>query len=97
MVSYKLSGEASKDLTGIYIYSIRNFGFTQAKTYLNTLESFFIELSERQVLARDASIFAYNLKYYNFKSHVIFYRFTDKKSILIIRVLGKQMDFIQHL
>lgn len=97
MANYKLSGEATKDVTGIYIYSIRNFGLKQAKTYLKTLESFFIELAERPELARDASIFAYNLKYYNFKSQVIFYRFTDKKSILIIRVLGKQMDFIQHL
>lgn len=96
MANYKLSGEASKDITGIYIYSIRNFGIKQVKTHLKTLESFFIELSERSELARDASIFAYNLKYYNFQSHIIFYRFIDKKSILIVRVLGKQMDFIQH-
>ena len=97
MANYKLSGEATKDLTGIYIYSIRNFGFKQAKTYLQTLDNFFIELANRPELARDASIFVYNLKYYNFKSHVIFYRYIDDKSVLIIRILGKHMDFIQHL
>lgn len=97
MASYKLSGEASKDLTGIYIYSIRNFGFKQAKTYLKELDAFFIELSQRPELAREASIFAHNLKYYNFKSYVIFYRFIDEKTVLIIRVLGKHMDFFQHL
>ena len=97
MASYKLSGEAAKDLTGIYIYSIRNFGLNHAKLYLTSLESFLVELSNRPELARDASIFAHNLKYYNYKSHVIFYIQNDAKSILIVRVLGKHMDFIQHL
>ncbi|MGZ0017003.1 type II toxin-antitoxin system RelE/ParE family toxin [Yeosuana sp. AK3] len=97
MTSYKLSGEATKDLTGIYIYSIRNFGFDEAKTYLKSLEAFLTELATRQELARDASIFANNLKYYNYKSHVIFYTFLDAKTILVVKVLGKHMDFMQHL
>ncbi len=96
MTRYKLSVEATKDITGIYIYSIRNFGFCQAKIYIKELELFFNELSEREELARDASLFAHNLKYYNYKSHVIFY-IKEKNTVLIIRVLGKHMDFIQHL
>ena len=97
MVNYSLSGKASKDITGIYIFSIRNFGLKQAKKNINELEAFFIELSTRPELSKDASLFAYNLKYYNYKSHVIFYIYTKKNSILIVRVLGKHMDFIQHL
>lgn len=97
MGNYKLSTEATKDITGIYIFSIRNFGYDQAKKYVKELEGFFIELSERDELARDASLFAHNLKYYNYKSHVIFYLEEEDSSILIIRVLGKHMDFIQHL
>ncbi len=96
MGNYNLSGEASKDITGIYIFSIRNFGFSQAKKYIKELEIFLFELSERKELARDASMFAHNLKYYSYKSHVIFY-FEQKNKILVIRVLGKHMDFIQHL
>lgn len=97
MESYNLSVEASKDITGIYIFSIRNFGFNQAKKYIKDLELFFVELSERKELARDASMFVHNLKYYNFKSHVIFYLKEEKNKIFIVRVLGKHMDFIQHL
>jgi toxin ParE1/3/4 len=97
MENYKLSTEATKDIAGIYIYSIRNFGYNQAKKYIKELEGFFIELSEREELSRDASMFAHNLKYYNFKSHVIFYLEEKDNSVLIIRVLGKHMDFIQHL
>ena len=51
MGSYKLSTEATKDITGIYIFSIRNFGFNQAKKYVTELEAFFIELSEKEELA----------------------------------------------
>jgi len=97
MGNYKLSVEASKDVAGIYIFSIRNFEFDQAKRYVKELEIFFLELSDRKELARDASMFAHNLKYYNFKSHVVFYLKDENNTILIIRVLGKHMDFIQHL
>jgi toxin ParE1/3/4 len=91
MGSYKLSTEATKDITGIYIFSIRNFGFNQAKKYVTELEAFFIELSEKEELARDASLFAYNLKLYDFKSHVIFYLREEKDTILVVSVLGKYM------
>jgi len=89
--NYKLSSAASKDIVGIYKFGIKNFGNTQAKRYLNSIESILREL------ARDASMFAKDLKYYRFKSHVIFYIFDNSKEIFIIRILGKRMDFIQHL
>lgn len=97
MGSYKLSGKAAQDLTGIYIFGIRNFGHSNAKNYIKTLENFVLELSERPSLARDASMFAHELKFYNFKSHVIFYMFTKADNILIVRVLGKHMNFVKHL
>ncbi|WP_298238072.1 type II toxin-antitoxin system RelE/ParE family toxin [uncultured Algibacter sp.] len=97
MANYKLSGKAEADLIGIYTYSIRNFGLKQSRTYLKDLESFFNELATRPELERDASLFAHGLKFYNYQSHVIFYQFIDTNHILIVRVLGKHMDFIQHL
>jgi len=42
-------------------------------------------------------MFAKGLLFYRFKAHVIFYVFDSKNEILIIRILGKRMDFIQHL
>lgn len=97
MENYKLSSAASRDIVGIYKYGIKIFGNQQAQKYLNSIESILNELASRKELARDASMFAKNLKYYRFKSHVIFYVFDELDEIFIIRVLGKRMDFIQHL
>ena len=97
MESYKLSSAASRDLVGIYKYGIKFFGNYQAKKYLISIESLLNELATRKELARDASIFAVELKYYRYKSHVIFYVFDELNKIFIIRILGKRMDFIQHL
>tara|TARA_R110000765_G_scaffold385204_1_gene477006 strand:- start:300 stop:593 length:294 start_codon:yes stop_codon:yes gene_type:complete len=94
---YKLSGASSKDLAGIYKFGIVTFGLSSAKEYLTSLEFFLEELADRKELARDASMFAKDLKYYRFKSHVIFYVFDKPDEIFVIRILGKRMDFIQHL
>lgn len=96
-MNYKLSSAASNDLVGIYKFGIHFFGIKLAKEYLFALELFLDELSKRPELARDASMFAKSLNYYRFKSHVIFYVFDSDNQIFIIRILGKRMDFIQHL
>lgn len=97
MNNYKLSGAASRDIVGVYKFGIKTFGLNPAKDYLKLLETFLKELACRPELARDASMFAKDLKYYRFKSHVIFYVFDELNEIFIIRILGKRMDFIQHL
>ena len=53
--------------------------------------------SERPELAKDASTIADSLKYYSYKAHVIFYQFDHANEIFIIRILGKRMNFIEHL
>ncbi|MEM7485678.1 MAG: type II toxin-antitoxin system RelE/ParE family toxin [Bacteroidota bacterium] len=97
MASYSLSTRAQFDLVGIYKYGIRYFGQNQATTYLHELERFLLELSNRQELAKDATFISNALKYYNFRAHVIFYLFDDNGEIYAVRVLGKRMNFIEHL
>lgn len=97
MASYNLSGRAQSDLAGIYKYGARHFGQRQAADYLFELENFMIGLAERPTLARDASTISNNLKFYNFKAHVIFYVLDNENEIFVIRVLGKRMNFIEHL
>lgn len=97
MGTYKLSGAASNDVVGIYKYGINTFGLSPAKEYVSSLETFLEELANKPELARDASIFAENLLHYRYKSHVIFYVYDNTNQIFIIRILGKRMDFIQHL
>lgn len=97
MGNYNLSTRAQYDVIGIYKYGIKFFGKDQAWSYLQELESFLIELADRPELAKDATSISNALKYYNFKAHVIFYIFDNENEIFIVRVLGKRMNFLEHL
>ncbi|NDV16503.1 hypothetical protein GO009_10735 [Muricauda sp. TY007] len=97
MGNYNLSARAQNDLVGIYKYGIKYFGPDQAAKYLLNLESFLEELAERPELAKDASTIAGALKYYSYRAHVIFFQFNRVDEIFIVRVLGKRMNFVEHL
>ena len=97
MGSYNLSTRAQFDIVGIYKHGIKFFGSERALDYLLQLESFLEELAERPELARDASPIANALKFYNFKGHVIYYLFDDHEEIFVVRILGKRMNFEEHL
>ncbi|SIQ28957.1 type II toxin-antitoxin system RelE/ParE family toxin [Maribacter ulvicola] len=97
MANYNLSTKAQHDLIAIYKYGIKFFGQSPATSYLQELENFLIELSDRPTLAKDASTIANGLKFYNYKAHVIFYHFENGNEIYVLRVLGKRMNFIEHL
>jgi toxin ParE1/3/4 len=97
MANYNLSAKAQHDLVSIYKYGIKYFGQSPATSYLQELENFLIELSDRPALAKEASTIANGLKFYNFKAHVIFYQFENENEIYVLRVLGKRMNFIEHL
>ncbi|MFS4469676.1 type II toxin-antitoxin system RelE/ParE family toxin [Maribacter sp. 2210JD10-5] len=94
---YNLSTRAQFDIVGIYKHGIKFFGAKQASDYLIQLEGFLEELAERPELARDASPIANALKFYNFKGHVIYYLFDGHGEIYVVRVLGKRMNFEEHL
>lgn len=97
MGSYSLSTRAQYDLVGIYKFGIQYFGSNQASEYVLELEKFIEELADRPELAGDLSALSESLKYYRFKAHVIFYQFVNPHEIFVIRILGKRMDFVQHL
>ena len=97
MGNYNLSTRAQFDVVGIYKHGIKYFGINQAVDYLAELEDFLKELAVRPELARDASPIANALKFYNFKGHVIYYSFDNVSEIYVVRILGKRMNFMEHL
>ncbi|NJN50032.1 MAG: type II toxin-antitoxin system RelE/ParE family toxin [Polaribacter sp.] len=97
MANYKLTRLATADLVIIYKFGVENFGLKSSQNYILSIETFLIELSNKKEIARDASILVENLKFYNYKGHVIFYEFLSDNSIRVIRVLGKRMNFKEHL
>ena len=97
MGNYKLSSSSESDFVNIYKFGKKRFGIEQAKKYLVSIELFLMELSEKPYMDKDASMFAHNLKYYNFRAQVIFYIRDNSDTIYIVRVLGSRMNFIDHL
>lgn len=97
MGSYNLSTRAQFDIVGIYKYGKKFYGDNEAAHYLRELEKFLEELADRPQLARNASPIANGLKFYNFKGHVIYYSFDAVNKIYIVRILGKRMNFKEHL
>jgi toxin ParE1/3/4 len=96
MVAYSLSSKAAADLDGIYEYTILNFGFKKAQTYLLGLQECFQVLSENPKLGRSAEQLAPELRRYEHQSHVIFYM-PKRKGVLIVRVLHESMNAPRHL
>ena len=96
MAAYSLTRKAAADLDGIYEYSILNFGAKQAQDYLLGLQGRFQVLAENSMLGRSAAEVEPDLRRFNHRSHVVFYRAQDQ-GVLIVRVLHESQDFERHL
>lgn len=95
--NYSLSNKADEDISSIAYYTIKEFGFKQARLYRDGLTKTFCYLVSKPTLGR---VFVLNngvnIKRYKYKSHVIFFQETTT-GILILRVLGGRMNFKKHL
>lgn len=58
MGNYNLWTKAQQDIVSIYKYSIKYFGVSQPVNYLQEIEQFLLELSQRTELAKDVSTIA---------------------------------------
>ena len=96
MRGYLISKEADTDLEDISFYSYMNWGEDHAVLYLSNLKHCFQTLVTHPSIGRDASEFFQGLKRFSYKSHMIFYTTIDT-GILIVRILGQQMDYEEHL
>jgi toxin ParE1/3/4 len=95
MPEYKLTREADRDLDGIWEYTYKQWGKTQANKYLNKLEERFFMLAENPYLGKRRYELAGSPMSFHCEKHVIFYRIADE-GIEIIRVLHESMDFPRH-
>lgn len=96
MVNYSLSEKAVSDIANAYEYGVVTFGLLQAQSYMLEMHERFQMLSDNPNFGRDASQLAERLRRFEYESHIIFYLPEDDDT-LIVRVLGKKMDFIQHI
>jgi toxin ParE1/3/4 len=96
MAGYRISDEAYQDLKQIFKYSIEKFGRKQAKNYSQELILCFSKISTFVEIGKTPIKINSNLRYFCFKSHIVFYE-ARLSEIVIVRVLGNQMDVKKHL
>lgn len=93
---YKITREADKDLSEIYVYGFLNFGERQAETYFSELENCFQLLSETPFICRERLEFTPPVRIHNHGRHLVVYVVQDDQ-ILVVRILHDSMDIQGHL
>ena len=96
MTKFILSNIADGDLADIFEYGVLNFGIDQATRYLLEINDKFQFIADNKELGRPAEEISKGLKRAIHNTHVIFYKEMEG-SILIVRVLRREMDFMRHL
>ncbi len=89
MLNYKLSKEADDDLDRLFDYGIDQFGFEQARAYVNGMKERFSEMIETPLLWQAVDSIRTGYRRSVYESHSIYYRI-NYGEILIVRILGRQ-------
>ncbi len=97
-MNYKISIEAGVDLEKIWAYTYETWSLEQADRYINQI---FEEIEYISTKPENGDDFSYIRKDYmrtKVKSHLIFYKVSEKTNIVeIIRILHQQMDIENRL
>ena len=93
---FRLRPLAVQDVENIYLYSVQEFGSTQAEAYLRGLDNAFHKIAETPSLGSDYHHIRPGILAYRVISHVIFFT-ASADGVTIIRVLHKAMDYGQHV
>ena len=95
-MNFKLSLKARSDLTDIWSYSNKRWGYEQADNYVDALYDRFIWLTRNSSVWKQRDDIHEGLYGCNEGRHVIFFRRYDK-GIEIVRILHDRMDLHRHL
>ena len=92
MARYRILAEANTDINHIYAYGIETWGLAKAKDYLLGLHERFEFLVHNPNIGVNSDELAPGLQRFRYGRHVVFFINTDN-GILIVRVLGEEMNF----
>lgn len=96
MVSYQLSASAAEDLDHIFSDGAVRYGLARANDYYDGLIAQFHLLCDNPDIGVSADELLPDLQKFTYRRHVIFF-INQTNSILIVRVLGQEMDLPRHL
>ena len=97
-MSYKISVEATEDISNIWLYTFERWSLEQADRYVNLIFDEIEYLAENPASGKDYSHIREGYRCASVKSHLIFYRIKEKQAeVEIIRVLHQRMDIENRL
>ncbi|SCZ84995.1 type II toxin-antitoxin system RelE/ParE family toxin [Nitrosomonas mobilis] len=96
MARYQIQTEADLDIDKIYEDGIETWGLAQARSYVLGLHERFEFLADNPNIGVNSDELTPNLQRFRYGRHVVFFINTDT-GIIIVRVLGEEMDFKRHI
>jgi toxin ParE1/3/4 len=97
-MNYQISKEASKDLEKIWLYTLETWSIEQADRYYRLIMDEIDNITKDPKVGKDQSGVRQGYFSSKVKSHIIFYRFNEKKKVIeVIRILHQQMDIESRL
>jgi toxin ParE1/3/4 len=96
VASFKVSTAARFDLADIDDYSMERFGEEAAEAYARGLTEAFLFLAQYPLSGRPRPELPADTRCKTYRSHVIFYRYTDE-TVFIQRILHHSQDAAAHL
>ena len=91
-----LSPKAKSDLSGIWDYTLEEWGIDQAEKYVRELWAAIQEQACDYTSSTDISDVRPGYRKFRSGSHVIFFKLVED-GIDVIRILHQRMDFERHL
>jgi toxin ParE1/3/4 len=96
MDNYQISKAAELDISELYIQGILKHGIILADQYYDGLIEQFEFLAKNPDIGFNSNELAANLQRFPYGRHTIFF-INIRTVVLIVRILGEEMDFKRHL
>jgi len=97
MLELFLSPEAENDLEIIYKYTYENWGLKQADYYQDQLYNSMSQVCKNPNIGRVYEHSDYAYKIITTNKHLVFYRITNDKKCIVVRILHERMDLDLHI
>ena len=94
---YRISKQAIADLNDIWAYTLNKWSKVQADRYYDLIIGEIEFLADNFMTGKSAEQTRKNYRVTKTKSHLIFYKKTEKDIVEIVRILHQRMDIKKRL
>ncbi len=95
--AYKISNAALNDLEEIWFYTFKNWSLDQADRHYNLILSEIEYLSRNAQTGKSMKHIREGYRVSKVKSHLVFYKESNRNEIEVIRILHERMDIENRL